>query len=205
MGTRAFLVSEVDATMSCKWPQISAAKDGRQIQIRPIAYGDSPALHRGLHLLAQEGTHIGVEPEGVGDLPAMIEQVRRYLMQPRATQLVAELEGEVVGAVALNPGPFGRKDRHWCRIGLWMIPEARGIGIGTALVESALRWAVAEGFEKMVAEVFATNGSSLSLLRKFGFVTEGRQKGLFVLPGIGYVDNILLALDLRGEDGEQER
>jgi RimJ/RimL family protein N-acetyltransferase len=190
---------------SLRWPQIEIADDGREIRVRPIAYGDAPALHKGLHLVVQEGIHIGTEPEGVGDLPAVIERVRGYLMRPRATQLVAELEGEVVGAIAVDPGPFGRKDQHWCRLALWMVPAARGVGIGTALVKAALEWAAAEGFEKAVAEVFATNEPSLGLFRKFGFVTEGRQKDLFVLPGVGYVDNILLALDLRDDNGDRER
>jgi RimJ/RimL family protein N-acetyltransferase len=196
---------EADRMTSVKWPQVEVAEDGREIRVRPIAYGDAPALHKGLHLVAQEGIHIGAEPEGVGDLPAMIERVRRYLTRPRATQLVAELEGKVVGAIAIDPGPFGRKDQHWCSLGLWLVPAARGIGVGTALVKAALKWAVAEGFEKAVAEVFATNEPSLALFRKFGFVTEGRQRNLFVLPGIGYVDNVLLALDLRDDNGEQER
>jgi RimJ/RimL family protein N-acetyltransferase len=188
-----------------KWPQMDNSSDGREISVRPIAYGDAPALHKGLHLVVQEAVHIGIEPEGVGDLPAMIERVRRYLTRPRATQLVAELEGEVVGAIAINPGPFGRKDQHWCSLALWLVPSARGIGVGTALVKAALRWSADEGFEKVVAEVFSTNAPSLRLFRKFGFVTEGRQKRLFVLPGIGYIDNILLALDLRDDKGEQER
>jgi RimJ/RimL family protein N-acetyltransferase len=188
-----------------KWPQIDSTDDGREIRVRPIAYGDAPALHKGLHLVAQEGIHIGTEPEGVGDLPAMIERVRRYLTRSRATQLVTELETEVVGAIAINPGPFGRKDQHWCKLWLWLVPAARGIGVGTALVKTALEWSVAEGFEKAVAEVFSTNEPSLNLFRKFGFVTEGRQKDLFVLPGIGYVDNVLLALDLRDDNGEREK
>jgi RimJ/RimL family protein N-acetyltransferase len=191
--------------MSSSWPQIYAAKDGRQVRVRPIAYGDAPALHSGLHLVAQEGIHIGEEPEGVGDLPAVIERVRSYLTRPRTTQLVAELEGKVVGAIAINPGPCGRKDEHWCRLDVWLISPARGMGIGTMLIETALRWAVAEGYERAIAEVFASNESALSLLLKFGFVTEGRQKELFVLPGIGYVDNFVLALDLGDEDGERER
>jgi hypothetical protein len=191
--------------MNYGWTRAYAATDGRKIRIRPLAYGDAPSMHRALHLVAQEGTLIGIEPEGVGDLPAMIEYVRRYLTAPRATQLVAELAGEVVGAVAITPGPYGRKDSHWCQLNVWLIPSVRRIGIGTALIESAIAWAKAQEFEKAVAEIFASNEPSLHLFRKFGFVTEGRQRDLFVLPGMGYVDNILLALDLRDENGENER
>lgn len=191
--------------MSLRWPQDYAAKDGRQVRVRPVAYGDAPALHRAMHLIAEEGIHIGEEPEGIGDLPAVIERVRRYLTQARATQLVAQVDGEVVGAISIDPGPFGRKDRHWCRFALWLVPAARGIGAGTAMVDAALKWASAEGFTKVVAEVFASNEPSLGLFAKFGFATEGRQRNLFVLPGIGLVDNVVLACDLREDNGERER
>ena len=48
----------------------------------------------------------------------------------------------------------------------------------------------------MVAEVFGSNEPAIALSCQFGFVPEGRQKNLFVLPGVGHVDNILMVLDI---------
>ena len=65
-----------------------------------------------------------------------------------------------------------------------------------ALMDAGLAWARSERFEKVVLQLFGSNHAAISLSHEFGFATEGRQKNLFVLPGIGYVDNILMALDL---------
>lgn len=178
------------------WPVTYQAKDGRTIVVRHAAYGDAPALHRGVLEVADEGISIGLERKDIRDLPAVIERVRAYLTTPRAAQLVGELEGQVVGAAAMDPGPFGEKDRHWCRLDMWVLPAARGVGVGSALMDATLAWARGEDFEKVVLQLFGSNHAAIALSLKFGFATEGRQKNLFVLPGIGYVDNILLALDL---------
>ncbi len=184
--------------MTVDWPLEYLAKDGRTIRVRHVAYGDARTLHHGILQVAYEGTHVGVEPEGVGDLPAVIQRIRSYLTTPRKAQLVAELDGQVMGAISIRPGPFGAKDRHWCGLGMWLVPAARGVGVGSALLNGALAYARSEGFEKVVVEVFSSNQPAIALYRKFGFMLEGRQKKLFVLPGIGYVDNILMGLDLQG-------
>jgi RimJ/RimL family protein N-acetyltransferase len=178
------------------WPVAYQAKDGRSIVVRHAAYGDAPALHRGVLEVADEAIHIGLERQGIRDLPAVIERVRAYLTTPRAAQLVGELDGRVVGSIAIDPGPYGDKDRHWCRLEMWVLPAARGVGVGQALMEAALSWARDEDLKKVVLQVFGSNHAAIALALKFGFVTEGRQKNLFVLPGIGYVDNVLMALAL---------
>jgi len=187
-----------------RWPLSYTANDGRQIRVRPAAYGDAPVLHTSLLEVAYEGIHVGVEPEGIGDLPAVIERLRRILTNPRAAQLVAELDRQVVGSIVIEPGRFGQKDRHCCHLGMWVVAAKRGLGIGTALMNTALAYAQQEGFEKLVVEVFSSNLAALNLYRKFGFTVEGRQKNLFVLPGIGYVDSILMALDMKEDRTKDE-
>ena len=179
-----------------RWPIERIGKDGSRIQVRPVAYGDAPALHSGMLMVAEEQLYIGIEPAGVKDLPAVIKRIRRFLTTPRMTQLVVEIDGRVVGSLSLRPGPFGDKDRHWCSLGMWLIPSARGKGAGSALLDVALQVARHDQFEKIILEVFSSNEAAIALYEKFGFSTEGRQVNLFVLPGIGYVDNILMARDV---------
>ena len=166
------------------------------IAVRHAAYGDAPVLHSGVLAVAREGVHIGVEPQGVRDLQAVIERVRKYRTTPGMAKLVAELDDQVVGALSIRPGRFGQKDRHWCSLGMWVVPAGRGLGVGSALLSAALAWARSQSFERVVVEVFSSNERAIELYRRFNFVPEGRQKRMFLLPGIGYVDNILMALDI---------
>jgi ribosomal protein S18 acetylase RimI-like enzyme len=179
-----------------EWPAEYQAKDGHTIRVRHAAYGDAPALHSAMLEVAREGTTIREEPENIGDLTRMIEQLRLYLTVPRMAQLVGELDGQVVGAITIKPGPFGRKTQHWCSISIWIKAEGRGLGVRDALLSAALAWAREQNYSKVVAELFASDEPAIALYREFGFIAEGRQKDLFVLPGIGPVDNLLITLDI---------
>src|SRR5919199_151506 len=50
----------------------------------------------------------------------------------------------------------------------------RGRGVGSALMEAALRWAESNRVEKVSLEVYPTNEAAVALYRKFGFAEEGR-------------------------------
>lgn len=178
------------------WPKTYKTKDGDAAIIRPAAYGDARVLHLGWLEVTQEGTLIGMEPEEVGDLTQTVTRIRNYMQEPLADLLVAEVGGNVVGAISIKPGPCGKKDKHWRSFTLWLVAAARGKGVGSALLQGALEWVRQNRVEKVIVEVFSNNQAALGLYEKFGFTTEGRQKNLFVLPGIGYVDNILMALNI---------
>ena len=121
------------------WPVEYQAKDGRPISVRHVAYGDAPTLHSGMLEVAQEGIYIGTEPEGVRDLPSMIERVRISLITPRMAQLVGELDQQVVGTISIQPGRFGNKGRHWCQLAMWVVPAGRNVGVGKDYTLFALR------------------------------------------------------------------
>jgi len=77
---------------------------------------------------------------------------------------------EAKGLVFLGLGRI----RGHCHLGYWLIPEARGRGLGTAAVELVSRWVLtATDVHRLVAEVHPDNAASLALLRSCGFTEEG--------------------------------
>lgn len=77
---------------------------------------------------------------------------------------------EAKGLVFLGLGRI----RGHCRLGYWLIPEARGQGLGTDAIRLASRWVLLEtDVHRLVAEVEPSNAASLALLRKCGFTEEG--------------------------------
>jgi len=60
---------------------------------------------------------------------------------------------------------------HTARLGIAVLPEYRGKGIGTFLVTKLL--AETAGREKWIATIFADNPASLAVFRKHGFIEEG--------------------------------
>ena len=67
---------------------------------------------------------------------------------------VALHEGRIVGQVWVHlihkiPNPIGERDRHAYLSNLYVQPSARG-GVGTALLETVLEWARANGVDRIV-------------------------------------------------------
>jgi RimJ/RimL family protein N-acetyltransferase len=68
---------------------------------------------------------------------------------------------------------LGRIEGH-CELGYWLIPDARGRGLGTAAIRLVSRWVLRDtGVYRLVAYVEPHNLASCALLRKCGFTEEG--------------------------------
>jgi ribosomal protein S18 acetylase RimI-like enzyme len=81
---------------------------------------------------------------------------------------------------------------HVGHLGMGVIADYRGRGIGTALLETCIAAVVAEGVERIELEVFASNTDAIALYEKFGFVPEGRKIHARKLDGV-YDDILLMA------------
>ena len=106
--------------------------------------------------------------------------------------LAAELDGDVVGTAGLHPvGPHIRR-RHAWMLGISVVPQAQGRGVGTALMQAmcdyADNWI---GALRLELSVYTDNKPGLALYRKFNFQIEGTQRGYALRDG-RYVDSHLM-------------
>ena len=89
--------------------------------------------------------------------------------------LVAVVDGRDVGMVRgfvdLKTNPLAA----WL-ISMWVSPQARGQGVGTALIEALVSWAEHAGAMRLHLEVGAHNDAAQSLYRRMGFVDSGRSR-----------------------------
>lgn len=58
-------------------------------------------------------------------------------------------------------------------ISMWVEPEARGRGVGDALVAEVLAWARAHGRRRVLLDVGERNGHARALYERAGFVESG--------------------------------
>jgi len=77
-------------------------------------------------------------------------------------------------------------------------PEARGRGLGSALLRDVLAAAAARGAGRMVLEVAADNAAALALYRREGFAECGRRRGYYAAPDGRRIDALIMA---RAEGG----
>jgi ribosomal protein S18 acetylase RimI-like enzyme len=167
-----------------------AIKDGRIIRLRPAVAGDAAQLVQAVDSVAREGPYflrsrfdVDVEKERLSIAEA---GEKGNLM------LVAMLDGKLVGWLTLFRGRVEFL-HHTTELGMGVIQGFREIGIGTALMDYALRWAAEHRFEKVNLSVRANNERARALYRKFGFVEEGyRLREIKDLEG-SYHDSVEMA------------
>lgn len=143
----AFAIQQVHAERSLVDLRDSSPPDG--VTIRQGGPGDLIAAAR----LAPIITELQIEApvwSGV-ERPSderFRDNMREALADPEATWFVAERDGEPLGGLLLwaDPGEPISIDVAAT------LPEARGLGVGTALTEHALRWARDQGHERAKAD-----------------------------------------------------
>ncbi|MDO3410482.1 GNAT family N-acetyltransferase [Saccharibacillus sp. CPCC 101409] len=152
----------------------------RAYRIRSAEAGDAPFLWEMLFqsLFVREG-----DPpfeRSVLDEPA----IRKYMEDwGRAgdTGFVAESEqGRPLGAVTARFFDEAHKGYGYVaddvpELGMALLPEARGLGLGTALLEALFEKLREDGVERVSLSVDPGNEPAVKLYRRFGFEEAGRE------------------------------
>jgi ribosomal-protein-alanine N-acetyltransferase len=90
------------------------------------------------------------------------------------------VSGEALGAVVL----LLRRQPLTAEMGYWLIPRARGRGLGSRAVALLARWAVTESrLARVEALVVPDNVASQRVLEKAGFRREGHLRSYLVFDG----------------------
>ena len=123
--------------------------------------------------------------------------VRKILAGAGVQMLAVSLNNEVVGWCDIIWNPI-EGFRHTGRLGMGLLPDYRGQGVGKRLAVETIRSAIHAGIERVELEVFASNVRAIALYRDLGFVTEGVKLRARKLDG-EYDDIVLMALLSEGD------
>jgi RimJ/RimL family protein N-acetyltransferase len=165
------------------------------ILVRPARPGDARTFLDAFRSVAAERRFI--QTETVSHPARFYRRRFRRSWDERSADVVA-LDGErVVGSLSIRRNDQ-RPVRHVATLGMFVVASHRGRGIGTALMDDAVRWARDFGVERLELTVYPHNAAAIALYRKFGFVQEGRLVG-HAKKSYGYEDEILMASWLGSE------
>lgn len=175
--------------------QTFSAKNGEEVTLRPAVPDDaseiintvrSTSLERSYVLMEKYGKNAETEKAYIKDMD------RRHNLL-----LVAVVNGAVVGSLAALQSDGGHRPHtaHILNVGLHLMKDFRGLGIGTRMLQYTIAWAKEQGFKKLEASIFTTNKRSLNLFSKSGFVEDGtRRKQIRV--GKNYIDEVYMGMFL---------
>jgi RimJ/RimL family protein N-acetyltransferase len=123
-----------------------------------------------------------------------IESTREFVMSniaARNPQLVALNKGEVVGWCDVRRHHWPAH-AHCGTLGMGVLPEYRGKGLGRRLMETVLAAAHAEGFVRVELMAHTDNLRAIALYEKLGFVHEGVTRDSVCIDG-RFVDSVVMA------------
>jgi L-phenylalanine/L-methionine N-acetyltransferase len=111
---------------------------------------------------------------------------KRIADMPHGTaeiMLLAEVQGAVVGNAGFTTFPQQRR-RHAVGMGISVLPESQGQGVGSALMAALLDYADQWAHVLRVElNVFTDNTAAIALYRKFGFEHEGTSRAYALRDG----------------------
>ena len=98
-------------------------------------------------------------------------------------QFYAIKDDQVIGWCDILPKRFEGL-RHVGNLGMGILDEYRGCGIGSKLLEYAVQHAQTfNGVEKIELEVFGSNTAAIKLYEKYEFIFEGKRENARKLDG----------------------
>ena len=139
------------------------------VVIRPIALADIEQFRHVTDLVMRERSFLAfVEGFPIDEAAAFVARNVRL----RNPQVVADDAGRVVGWCDIRRETIPVY-AHVGHLGMGLLQEYRGRGIGERLIRTAIDAARAAAFERIELTVYGRNVRAAALYRKVGFVLEG--------------------------------
>ena len=155
--------------------------------VRAAAPPDAAAIETVWAAVAAEGEWIGTE------LPLHPRWRARFLAALDADEsawFIADEGGRVVGGV------FVQAERGVAHVGMAVVEEHRGVGLGRTLLDAAIGWARDRDCHKVTLEVWPHNVRARDLYTRAGFADEGYLKRHYRRKSGALWDAIVMSLIL---------
>jgi RimJ/RimL family protein N-acetyltransferase len=173
------------------------ATEPMKVDIVPIAPEHIESYRRAVDVVARERRYLTLLE--AFPLPETTTFVLD-LMKRGDPLFVAVANSAVVGWCDIQRHPFPSHS-HRGTLGMGLVPDYRGGGVGVRLMDEVLKRAFATGFVRVELNVRADNTRAIRLYENFGFVREGVLRDAVFVDGEFY-DAIAMALIDRGSQSK---
>ena len=173
--------------------------DGRECVLRSGTQADGQAALDNFILTHEQTDYLLTYPD---EITFTVEDQNKYLQDKadseREAEILAVIDGKVVGTAGIEAVGRHEKLRHRCNFGVSIDKAYWGLGIGKALLAACIACAEKAGDHQMELQVVADNERALRMYQKAGFVEYGRNPRDFLSRYSGYQELVYMRLELTG-------
>lgn len=133
-------------------------------KIREIRPEDNQQVAK---VVRQVLVEMGVPKVGTAYEDKSLDDMYGYYDQPKMVYFVVEEEGKIIGCAGIGPLPG---EPEICELQkMYFLPEARGRGIGAAMMQTCLKYAKESGYKKCYLETLPYMEHARKLYARTGF------------------------------------
>lgn len=167
--------------------------NNKNITIRSSRVEDSKSICRHRKITSGE-THFMSRylEECKEDIEGMKLMIKETLEHPQNFSITVFENDVVIGDLSLAVTRDLIKFRHKAYLGMSIQKDYCNLGLGSLMLEMAIKQAKENGFEQIEVDVFGDNHRAIHLYEKHGFETCGRLPKAFKLKDGRYIDEIMM-------------
>lgn len=180
-----------------KYEQKIVTKDGKEVYIRSGEAADGSAVLENFNQTHAESDYLLSYPdENTFDAEQESRFLARKAESPKEIELLALVDGRVVGTAGIDAVGTKCKVAHRAEFGVSVLKAYWGMGIGRALTQACIRCAREAGYVQLELSVVADNARAIALYQHAGFVEYGRNPKGFRSRTAGFQEVISMRLEL---------
>ena len=175
-------------------------RDGRTCILRNGDAQDGQALFDNFMLThAQTDWLLSYPDENSMNAAQEAAFLKEKAMSPNEIEIIAEIDGRVVGSAGIERVGHKDKVKHRAEFGISVDKDCWGLGVGRALTRACIECAKAAGYLQLELQAVEANERAVALYRSEGFVEYGRNPRGFRSRINGWQPILLMRLELDGQ------
>lgn len=135
------------------------------ISIDIIKPEDNSEIERVIKLVLEEH---GVNKPGTAYFDDSLKNMHAFYTHNKSGYFIIKVENKIVGGAGIFPTEGLPSDT--CElVKMYLLPEARGLGLGRSAIDKCIEFAKASGYKNIYLETMSELGKAVGMYEKFGF------------------------------------
>ena len=158
-----------------KFYKVFKLKNGEELIVENAKADDAKELTDVWNCVIRETKYLSRgDRDGYFNVEDTLESIEDYLDSEKVVMLVARYKNKIVGDCHLDACLFKQRMNHRCDIGISILKDYWGLGIGGRMMSCLVEIAENEGFEQIELNVAENNKRAIDLYKAFGFSETGK-------------------------------